>query len=171
MINIDEEVSQCEFSMVIGVSEPLVSKLIAKGVIMPGQSLREWIIAYCQNLREQAAGRSLELSTERAGLAKEQKLRARIAKLRDLGEWAPIENMTLVLSRVTTQMASTFDNIPVKLKRAFPELTSDQLNIVRAEINEIRNLMVSVGKEAVADAAKRLVDYVDEFDDGSTAEE
>lgn len=59
----------------------------------------------------------------------------------------------------------------MQLKRAYPDFTEEQLNLVRTELTRSRNLLVSIGKKAVADAAKRLVDYVDEFDDGSTAEE
>jgi len=168
---LDNSITQREFAELIGVSEPAVSGLVKRGVLMPERTAAEWVLAYCEHLREQAAGRSVELSTERAGLAKEQKLRARIAKLKELGEWAPIENLTLVLSRVTAQIASAFDAIPGALKRAYPELTAEQLNLIRGELGNARNLLVSIGKEAVADAASRLVDYVDEFDDGSTAEE
>ncbi len=167
----ETSITQRDFAALIGVSEPAVSAMVKKGLLLPEQTAGAWLLAYCQNLREQAAGRSLELQQERAGLAKEQKLRARLKKLQDLGEWAPIENLTLVLSRVTSQMASLFDQIPVKLKRAYPDLTAEQLNIIRTELDAARNLLVSVGTDTVRDAAARLVDYIDEFDDGSTAYE
>lgn len=171
MIDLDNPISQREFSTIIGVSEPAVSGLVKRGVIRTGQSAGEWIFAYCRHLREQAAGRSLELSEERAGLAREQKLLARIKKQRELGEWAPIENITLALSRVTAQMASIFDSIPIQLKRQFPSLTADQLNVIREELAKARNMLVSVGTEAVTDAAIRVADYVDEYDDGASTEE
>jgi phage terminase Nu1 subunit (DNA packaging protein) len=171
LIDLDNPISQREFSTIIGVSEPAVSGLVKRGVIRTDQSAGEWIFAYCLHLREQAAGRSLELSEERAGLAREQKLLARIKKQRELGEWAPIENITLALSRVTAQMASIFDSIPIQLKRQFPSLTADQLNVIREELAKARNMLVSVGTEAVTDAAIRVADYVDEYDDGASTEE
>lgn len=155
----------------IGVSEPAVSELVKRGIVTVGDPLGTWLLAYCKHLREQAAGRSLELTQERAGLAKEQKLRARIKKLQELGEWAPVENLTLILARVTSQMASVFDQIPVKLKRAHPDLTADYLAIIRTELDTARNLLVSVGTDTVRDAAARLVDYIDEFDDGQSTHE
>lgn len=145
--------------------------MVKRGILIPGETAGAWLLAYCNHLREQAAGRSADLTVERAGLAKENKLRARIAKLKELGEWAPIENLTLVLSRVTAQMASQFEHIPVKLKRAYPDLTAEQLGIIRTELDAARNILVSVGSETVRDAAHRLVDYIDEFDDGATAQE
>jgi len=171
LIDLDGQVSQRDFSVLIGVSEPAVSGLIKRGVIRSEQPFGEQLLAYCSHLREQAAGRSIELSEERAGLAREQKLLARIKKQRELGEWAPIENITLVLSRVTAQMASIFDSIPIQLKRQFPALTADQLNVIREELAKARNMLVSVGTEAVTDAAIRVADYVDEYDDGASTEE
>jgi phage terminase Nu1 subunit (DNA packaging protein) len=175
MISLDNQCSQKDFAALIGVSEPAVSGMVKRGVLIPGEALGVWLLAYCNHLREQAAGRSADLTAERAGLAKENKLRARIAKLKELGEWAPIENMTLVLSRVTAQMASQFEHIPVKLKRAYPEMTAEQLGIIREELDAARNLLVTVGEEsgqaALFDAESRLMDYVDGFDDGATAQE
>lgn len=166
-----EAVTQREFGAIIGVSEPAVSGLMKRGVIHAGDSAGSWILNYCTHLREQAAGRSLELSEERAGLAREQKLLARIKKQRELGEWAPIANLTLVLSRVTAQMASAFDGIPVQLKRQCPELTAERLVSVREELGKIRNLLVALGTDTVKDAAISMADYVDEYDDRAPPDE
>jgi phage terminase Nu1 subunit (DNA packaging protein) len=154
--------TQRDFAALVGISEPAASKL-AKRLLAEGQPIGVWLLAYCENLREQAAGRKTDLATERAGLAREQKFIKRIEKLQKLGEWAPIANLTLVLSRVTGQMASVFDGIPGALKRTFPDMTADQLNLIRGELNKARNLLVSVGEQALADADKRLMDYTDEF--------
>jgi len=166
----DVFVTQAAFGDIIGVSAPAVSGLLRRGVIEQDGSLADWIISYCGNLREQAAGRSMELSEERAGLAREQKLLARIRKQRELGEWAPVENLTLALSKVTSQMASIFDSIPVHLKRSYSEISEDQMTIVRQELAKARNLLVSVGTDAVRSAAVYVADYVDEYDDGNPAQ-
>jgi phage terminase Nu1 subunit (DNA packaging protein) len=171
LIDLDIEATQPEFAALIGISQPAVSALVKRGILSAGQTIGEWLQAYISNLREQAAGRSLELSEERAGLAREQKLLARIKKQRELGEWAPIENLTLLLSKVTSQMASTFESIPIQIKRQFPEMTAEQLNLVREELAKARNLLVSVGSEAVKEAAMSIADYVEEYDDGATTAE
>ena len=175
MISLDTPCTQKDFSDLIGVSEPAVSGMVKRGLLIPGETAATWLMAYCNHLREQAAGRSADLTAERAGLAKEQKQRVKIAKLRELGEWAPIDNLTLVLARVTAQMASQFDHIAVKIKRAYPDLTAEQLGIIRAELDAARNLLVSVGQEtgkaALLDDNHRLMDYIDEFDDGATPQD
>ena len=68
-------------------------------------------------------------------------------------------------------MAARFEQIPVKLKSAYPDLNAEQLGIIRAELDVARNLLVSVGEETVRNADARLFDYIDDFDDGATAQE
>lgn len=96
---------------------------------------------------------------------------ARIKKQQALGEWAPIANLSLVLSSVTAQMASMFDGIPRKLKQAYPEITSDQLDLVRAELSAARNLLANAGLDAAKGEAVRAADYVLEYDDGAGLDE
>ena len=68
-------ISQAEFAALIGVSEARVSQLVSEGVIVRGDSGHEWLLAYCERLRDQAAGRAsaglggLDLVQERAALA------------------------------------------------------------------------------------------------------
>ncbi|MGY6214972.1 terminase small subunit [Methylolobus aquaticus] len=162
---------QRELAEHLDLSERALRDLLSDLGIDHKQCTRDEVrVAYIRRLREQAAGRAtsgdLSLSEERAGLAREQKLLARIRKRRELGEWAPIENITLVLSRVTSQMASTFDGIPVQLKRRFPGVTAEQMGVIREELAKARNLLVSAGTKAIEAEAMDLVDYVDEYDDG-----
>ncbi|HYE35385.1 hypothetical protein [Methylocaldum sp.] len=171
MNSLENQITQHEFAELIGVSDPTVSGLVKRGILEPGATGAAWLKAYCAHLREQAAGRSPSLTEARTSVALEQKALLRLKKQRELGEWAPIENLTLVLSRVTAQMAAQFDAIPIRLKQAFPEVTGTQLNLIRTELANIRNLLVSVGAEAVTNEAARLVDYVDEFDFGEPVDE
>lgn len=175
MISLDTPCTQKDFSDIVGVSEPAVSGMVKRGLLISGETAGAWLLAYCHHLREQAAGRSTDLTAERAGLAKEQRQLAKIKKRRELGEWAPIDNLTLVLTRVSAQMASQFDHIAVKIKRAYPDLTAEQLGIIRAELDAARNLLVAVaqetGKALLLDDNHRLMDYIDELDDGATPQD
>jgi len=143
--------------------------------LIHGETAGAWLIAYCNHMREQAAGRSEDISAERLKLIKQKRQREQIQKLKELGEWAPIDNMTIVMARAAAQMASQFEHIPVKLKLAYPDLTAEQLGIIRAELDAARNLLVSVGQEtgkaALLDNNHRLMDYIDELDDGATAQD
>ena len=54
---LDAIVSQAEFAQMIGVSEASISKRVSDGVLVRGETAHEWLIAYCEHLRDQAAGR------------------------------------------------------------------------------------------------------------------
>lgn len=54
---LDQVQSQVAFAVVVGVSAPAVSQLVARGVLRSGAPLREWLLAYTKHLRAMAAGR------------------------------------------------------------------------------------------------------------------
>lgn len=74
MIDLQARSTQAAFGSLVGISQPAVSDLVSRGILRDGESVGEWLKAYCGNLREQAAGRlasgDLDLATERAGLAR-----------------------------------------------------------------------------------------------------
>jgi phage terminase Nu1 subunit (DNA packaging protein) len=76
-------VSMAAFSRIVGVTPGRISQLVQAGVLATEGTLAEWLLAYCEQLRTQAAGRAssgpLDLSQERAALALEQR---RIAELK-----------------------------------------------------------------------------------------
>lgn len=151
----------------IGVSDGAITKLAKRGILLPDQTAKYWLLAYCEHIREMAAGRSVDLTAARAAKASEEAQIKKIEKNKLLETWAPIENLTLVLSRVTGQMSSQFDQIPVVVKREWPDVSGEQLAKIRECLAESRNLLVSIGLDAIKNADKRLMDYIDEYDDGS----
>lgn len=161
--------TQKEIGEHIDINDRNVRYLLAElGIDHREHSLDDIRIMYIRKLRDVAANRATgSLGEERAGLAREQKLLTRIKKQKELGEWAPISALTKVLASTTSQMASTFDSIPVQLKRKWPELSGEQLNIVRAELSQARNLMVATGVEAVRAIALAETEYADEFADAA----
>ena len=99
---LDQQVSQAEFAAMIGVSEARASQLVSEGVIVRGETAHEWLVAYCERLRDQAAGRlgegagGLDLVQERAALAREQRIGIKQDKINgtieielELGKAAP----------------------------------------------------------------------------------
>ena len=152
---------QHEFAKVVGVSEKTISLLVSKGVLHPGQILGEWIIRYTTHLREQAAGRAtngdIDLATERAGLAKEQRLRLEMQNAVMRREYGPIIEMELGLADMLSMTGSKLDTIVGKLKKRSDVLTSDDLDIVSQVIADVRN-----------DIAETTIDWFDaasEIDD------
>jgi len=54
---LDKKATQLGFSKLVGVSQQAISKHLDSGVLIKGQTFREWLIFYCERLRDEAAGR------------------------------------------------------------------------------------------------------------------
>ena len=147
LIDTSIECKQKSFAVLVGVSQKSVSDMISRGVIKKGQNLGQWLLLYCAHLREHAAGRAtlneLDLATERAGLAREQKIRIEMQNAITRREYGPIEALELGLSDVMAKVAAQLDTIPGKLKITSDKLTADDLDLVSAVIAKIRNEIAS----------------------------
>lgn len=133
-----------EFAEIIGVSESAVSDMVRRGVIKRGDTLGRWLLDYCANLRENAAGRDAELARERARLAREQADRVAMKNAIERREYAPIAIIEETLADVGRQIAVQLDAIPVQLKRERHGLTAEDFEFVTREIAKIRNLAAEI---------------------------
>lgn len=143
-ISLDKQAAQVEFAEIIGVSESAVSDMVRRGVIKRGDTLGRWLLDYCANLRENAAGRDAELARERARLAREQADRIAMKNAIDRREYAPIAVIEETLADVGRQIAVQLDAIPVQLKREHSALTAEDFELVTREIAKIRNLAAEI---------------------------
>ena len=148
IIDISKPCMQKDFASLLGVSEFTISNMLDKGVIKPGEPLKQWIKSYCAHMREVAAGRAttndLNLASERALLAREQKLRIEMQNAITRQEYGPIAAMEIGLSDVAARIASQLDTIPGKLKMASDKLTADDLDLVAGIVAAIRNDLASL---------------------------
>ena len=145
---LQQEITQKAFAALIGVSAPVVTDLVQRGVIRRGQTAAEWLHAYCAHIREQAAGRAasgdLDLAKERAGLAREQKLLTEIKRRQAEKELAPVLMLTLALSQASSQIAAVLDAIPGRVRAALPDLPAEQLTMIEGEISRARNAAAEI---------------------------
>lgn len=51
---------QADFAGMVGITAPAVSRMFSDGILARGQTLHQWLLAYCNKLREEAAGRGGE---------------------------------------------------------------------------------------------------------------
>lgn len=118
-------------------------------------ALDEIRVAYIRELREQAAGRAaagdLDLATERAGLAKAQRERIEMQNAVTRRELAPAVLIEEVLAKAGSKVAGILDSIPGMLKRRCASLTSDDIDLVAAEIARARNIAAAVSLEDLRD--------------------
>jgi phage terminase Nu1 subunit (DNA packaging protein) len=153
--------SQGAFAAIVGISQPRVSNYVAEGVLKPGGTVIEWLLAYCHRLREQAAGRAgeggLDLAQERAALARSQRIGQELKNAVTQGEYAPIGLLADVLSAAAAAVTDRFDALPGDLRRTCPDLSDDARTVVESAIASARN-------EWVRSTSSILMKQLDDMD-------
>jgi phage terminase Nu1 subunit (DNA packaging protein) len=149
VIDLDGPCTQAEFGALVGVSQPAVSGLVQRGILGEGETAAEWLLAYCDALREVAAGRStddgsINLVTERAKLARSQRERVDLQNAEKRKELAPVALIEQVLAQCGARAASILDTIPGELRRRVAGLSSDDIRHVGSIVAKARNLAASV---------------------------
>lgn len=143
MIDLHYQPTQTEFAALVGISQPAVSGLLARGIIREGGTIGQWAEAYCDHLREQAAGRAaagdLDLAAERARLAKEQADKIAMHNAVTRGELAPVAAMEAVLATVGARIGKILDTIPGLVRRRVPGIGADVIEHIAADIAKCRN--------------------------------
>lgn len=144
MIDPHAPTTQAAFGDLVGISQPAVSGLVEREILAPGGTLKDWVRAYTEHLRVQAAGRaamgSLDLATERARLASEQADRVAMQNAEKRKELAPSHALEEILTRAGSRAGKILDTIPGLLKRRLPQLSADDIKAVELVIVKARNL-------------------------------
>jgi phage terminase Nu1 subunit (DNA packaging protein) len=134
--------TQQEFGDLVGISQPAVSELLARDMLQAGHSATQWLLRYCANLREQAAGRGAdgELASNRAEESRVRKelLEIKLAERRK--EVAPVAVIEQVLAHIGSQIRGTLEPLHVTLKMRCPQLTADDIKIIETEVATACNL-------------------------------
>lgn len=135
MIQLDETCTQAEFGALLGITQQAVSDMVARGVLIPGDTLAGWIRNRDEHLRNQAAGRDSELAKERAIATRVARERNEIKLATDRGEFAPVTGIELVLATVGRTVGSRLEQLPGKLSRLCPELTPQAVAAAQREVS------------------------------------
>lgn len=129
----------------LDMDQSTVSRLCDElGIDWRNSTLDQVRIAYIRRLREMAAGRAttgdLDLAGERARLAKEQADRVAMQNAVTRGELAPVSLIEEVLCKAAARVAGILDAIPGMIRRRVPQLSADEIDLVRGEIAKARNI-------------------------------
>lgn len=162
MTDLDRGMTQADFGTLIGVSRQAVGDLMSRGVLADDMTGGQMLHAYCSHLREVAAGRlaagDLDLATERAGLAKAQRLRIEMINAEKRRELLPAILIEEVLAKAGGKVAGILDAIPGMVKRRLPTMTADDIDLIAAEVARARNIAALV---SVDDLAELPDDYAE----------
>lgn len=161
---LEQAIAQAEFAQMIGVSEARVSQLVSEGVLVRGETALEWNVAYCERLRDQAAGRlgaevgGLDLVQERAALAREQREGQAIKNAVARREFAPVGLLADVLGRAASAVVDRFDQLEGVLRKAVPDLPDDAKTAVLQVIASARNEWIRSTERLVSEHVDAMLD-------------
>lgn len=140
--------TQAQFGDLVGISQQAVSDLVRRTILPDGATGDEWLLAYCDHLREVAAGRggsnAMELAAERARLAREQADKLAMQNAVTRGELAPAHLLEQVLARAGARAGRLLETIPGLLRRRLPQLSADDIGAVAVIVAKARNIAGSM---------------------------
>lgn len=146
--DLTKPMTQADFGSLVGISQQAVGNLVGRGVLDTGAPGLQMLHAYCSHLREQAAGRAangdLDLATERAGLAREQRIRVALQNAVTQKELAPVALLEEVLSKAGARIAGMLEAIPGGVRRRVPALSAEEITTIGAEIARVRNIVAAM---------------------------
>lgn len=140
----------------VGLSEARVSQLVSDQVIRRGDTAHEWLLGYCERLRDQAAGRAggangLDLVQERAALAREQRIAQALKNSVSKGEYAPVGLLADVLGRAASAVVDRMDQVDGQLRKACPDLPEDARTTVLTVLAGSRNEWIRATAKLVSE--------------------
>lgn len=168
---LDAPISQAEFAQVVGVSEARVSQWISDGVLVRGETAHQWLLALCERLRDQAAGRAgaevggLDLVQERAALAREQREGQAIKNAVARKEYAPIGLLADVLGMASSSVVDRFEQLEGTLRKAVPDLPDEAKTAVLKVIANARNEWIRSTAQLVAESVDAMLAAAEDGDD------
>jgi phage terminase Nu1 subunit (DNA packaging protein) len=174
VVDLSAQHTQSAVAAVVGVSQQAISAMQADGRLPSAGTNAEIVHAYCARLREQAAGRytegPLDLSQERAALAREQRAGLEIKNAVLRGDYAAVTLLADVLATASQAVSERFDHLPGVLKKACPQLDDAARDQVVAVIAAARNEWVRATAELVRarlaeDDDEPELDFVDAEDE------
>jgi phage terminase Nu1 subunit (DNA packaging protein) len=147
MLDTNAQVTHEAFAEIVGVSRVAVTRFVERGVLKEGGTLGEWLLAYCERLREQAAGRysesGISLTDERALLSRVQRERIELELAARRHELVSVDILAVVLSTVGRLAAKILEGVPARLRRELGssrevlEIVERELVLAREEIGTL----------------------------------
>jgi phage terminase Nu1 subunit (DNA packaging protein) len=170
-VDLGRPMKQAAFGELVGVSQQAVSEFIKAAALGPGATCGEMLLAYCERLREMAAGRlgetgGLDLVQERAALARSQRIGHDQKNAERAGLFAPVGLLADVLAMGASAVGDRFDQLEGALKKSCPDLPEEAKTTIAQVIASARNEWIRSTEKLIT---ARLDELADEADDGLDA--
>jgi len=176
LIDLDDPAKQAVLGGMVGVTQQAISAMVTAGALPPSGTLGEMLLAYCERLREQAAGRlgeegGLDLVQERAALARSQRISQDMKNDIARGEYAPVGLLTDALALASSAVVDRFDQLEGALRKACPTLADDAKATVMQVIASARNEWIRSTAKLVNETLDAMADDDDDQPDMASAAE
>lgn len=174
LVNMNAPVVQAEVAKVVGVTKQAISAMIQEGKLPDCKTTGELISAYCERLRDQAAGRlggvpgGLDLVQERAALAREQRIAQKMKNDVANGVYAPIGLLSDVLGFASSAVVGHLDQLEGLLRKSCPGIDEEIMTVILRVIANARNEWIRSTCKIVTDKLEAMVDDDEEGDDSES---
>ena len=134
--------TQADFGYLVGISQQSVSDLIQRGVLAPNQTAGQWLLAYCEHLREVATGRGAdgELAFQRTELARVARERNEIQLAKDRKEFAAVALLNQVVAQVGQSVADHLERLPDEIEHTCAALGPEHMAVIRRAVGKAQHL-------------------------------
>lgn len=143
LVDLHAPMTQKAFGELVGIGQPAVSALIARGVLREEGNAAEWLAAYLANLQEQVEARGAALSAERTRLTREQVERVAMQNTQLRKEYAPAATLEALLAFVLRAVAERLDTLLPAIRGRVPDLQVDVLAFIEAEVVAMREAVLA----------------------------
>lgn len=159
-----------EFAAIVGVSRQAVDDLARRGVLRRGAPAGEWLLAYTGKLREEAAGRSVELTQERARYDRARADHQEMVNEERRGKLVKTAMLEEILVEVARRIAGILERVDVRLRRE-AGLDAKARSVVQHALVQARNeaATLTLPLEELAEDVRRREELL-EGGDGSVGD-
>lgn len=163
LLDLAQPCTQERFGQLVGIGQPAVSALLDDDTLQRGDTVAAWLLDYCKNLREQAAGRGMdgELAFQRARLARvtSEEREDKLAVLRkNYGPASAVKDAIAATSKIAREK---LEALPLALHKRHPELTPEALKLIRDEISFACDMAAHAALQAIKDLDAEIDDAQD----------
>lgn len=148
---------------------------MGEGKLPPDGTIGELVHAYCQRLRDQAAGRmgdtvgGLDPAQESAALKRSQRIGQDLKNAVVKREYAPIGLLADILGQASSAVVDRFDQLEGALKKACPDLPDEAKSTVMQVLASARNEWIRSTSRLVSASVDDMTDdesgEMDDFDE------
>lgn len=145
LLDLAQPCTQERFGQLVGVTRQAIGALLDDDTLQRGDTVAAWLLDYCKNLREQAAGRGMdgELAFQRAEESRIRRERNQIKLAVEREEYAEVALLKLVLATVGRRISGALEPLHVTLHKRHPDLSPEILKLVQTEVVRACDLAVS----------------------------